>query len=105
MSYFGIGLHVIIAIGFAIHAVHTRQNIYWLFILFAFPLLGSLVYFFAVCLPAMRQSRGRRRGAGAPAGAPPHGAAPGRAWGGARAVFERAPTVQHRMRLGAALLQ
>src|ERR1700754_1714401 len=101
MSYFGIGLHVIIAIGFAIHAVHTRQNIYWLFILFAFPLLGSLVYFFAVCLPAMRQSRGGY----AASRAISQLVDPDRALREARADFERAPTVQHRMRLGAALLQ
>jgi hypothetical protein len=101
MSFFGIGLHIIIAIGFAIHAVHTRQNIYWLFILFAFPLLGSLVYFFAVCLPGMRQSRGGY----AASRAISQLVDPDRALREARADFDRAPTVQHRMRLGAALLE
>ena len=33
---------------------------YWLLILFAFPLFGSVVYFFAIYLPALRQSRGAR---------------------------------------------
>jgi hypothetical protein len=101
MSYFGIGLHVIIAICFAVHAVHTRQNIYWLFILFAFPLLGSLVYFFAVCLPSLRQSRGGY----AASRAISQLVDPDRALREARVDFERAPTVQHRMRLGAALLE
>ena len=57
MRYLGIGFHVIVAIYFAVHAVRTRQNIYWLLILFAFPMLGSVVYFFAIYLPNLRQSR------------------------------------------------
>ncbi|MFC0398830.1 tetratricopeptide repeat protein [Paraburkholderia rhizosphaerae] len=100
MSYFGIGLHVIIAICLAVHAVHTRQNIYWLFILFIFPLLGSVVYFFAVLLPGLRQSRGGY----AASRAISQFVDPDRALREARAEFDRAPTVQHRMRFGAALL-
>ena len=45
MPYLGAGAHIIIAIFFAIHAVRTGQNNYWLFILLAFPFLGSVVYF------------------------------------------------------------
>jgi len=41
MPYFGIGLHVIVAIYFAVHAIRSRQNFYWLFILFAFPMVTS----------------------------------------------------------------
>ena len=38
MPFAGIGLHVILAVLCAIHAVRTRQNAYWLFILFAFAI-------------------------------------------------------------------
>ncbi|SIT35698.1 Tetratricopeptide TPR_4 [Paraburkholderia ribeironis] len=100
MRFFGIGLHVIIAIFFAVHAVRTRQGMYWLFILFVFPMLGSIVYLFAVYLPSLRQSRGAR----AAAQAITQFVDPNRAVREARVNFDRAPTVQHRMRLGEALL-
>jgi hypothetical protein len=100
MSFFGIGLHVIVALCFAVHAIRTRQNLYWIFILFVFPLLGSLVYLFAVLLPSLRQSRGGY----AAARAISQLVDPDRALREARIEFDRAPTVQHRMRLGAALL-
>jgi hypothetical protein len=99
MPYFGIGLHVIIAICFAVHAVRTGQGLYWLFILFAFPMLGSLVYLFAIYLPSLRHSRGGR----AATQAISQFVDPNRAVREARADFDRAPTVQHRMRLGEAL--
>jgi hypothetical protein len=98
--FFGIGLHVIIAIYFAVHAVRNQQSIYWLFILFAFPMLGSVVYLFAVYLPSFRQSRGARVATQAITQfVDPH-----RAVREARAAFDRSPTVQHRLRLGDALL-
>jgi hypothetical protein len=100
MRYLGIGFHVIVAIYFAVHAVRTRQNIYWLLILFAFPMLGSVVYFFAIYLPNLRQSRGARSAARTITRL----VDPDRAVRGARSDFDRAPTVEHRMRLGAALL-
>ncbi len=53
----GIGLHVVIAILFAIHAIRSGQDRYWLFILFVFPLLGSLVYGVAIWLPSVRHTR------------------------------------------------
>jgi len=61
MPMFGIGLHVLVAVLFAIHAVRNNQPLYWLFILFFFPLLGSIVYGVAVWLPEMRSHRGVRR--------------------------------------------
>lgn len=96
----GIGLHVIVAIFFAVHAVRTHQNMYWLLLLFVFPGLGSIVYFFAVYLPGLRQSRGAR----AASRAIQQIVDPHRAVRDAREAFDRAPTVDHRMRLGAALL-
>ncbi len=82
------------------HAVRTQQNMYWLLILFLFPGLGSLVYFFVIYLPALRQSRGAR----AATRAISQLVDPNRAVREARTDFDRAPTVAHRMRLGAALL-
>lgn len=56
MPILGLGLHVIVALFFAVHAMRSHQDRYWLFILFAFPLLGSIVYGLAIWLPAARQS-------------------------------------------------
>ncbi|SDB92314.1 tetratricopeptide repeat protein [Paraburkholderia lycopersici] len=100
MRIFGISLYVIIALLFAVHAVRTQQNMYWLLILFLFPGLGSLVYFFVIYLPTLRQSRGAR----ATTKAFSQLVDPNRAVREARIDFDRAPTVAHRMRLGAALL-
>jgi hypothetical protein len=101
MPFAGIGLHVAIAILCAIHAVRTRQQMYWLFILFAFPLLGSLVYVFAVYLPNSRLERGAMKAVSAAVKAMD----PTREVREARAAFEEAPTAQHQMRLAAALLE
>lgn len=100
MPIFGISLHVIVALFFAVHAVRTQQNMYWLLILFLFPAIGSAVYFFAIYLPSLRQSRGAR----AATRAITQIVDPNRAVREARVNFDRAPTVAHRMRLAAALL-
>lgn len=54
MPFIGVGLSTVIAIFFAVHAIRTQQDRYWLYILFIFPFLGSLVYFFAIFLPEIR---------------------------------------------------
>jgi hypothetical protein len=100
MPVLGLGLHAIIALFFAIHVVRSRQNMYWLFILFAFPLLGSIVYFFSIYLPDVRHSRGAR----AATRAVIRLIDPNRAVREARNDLDRAPTVEHRLRLGEALL-
>ncbi len=100
MPFAGLGLHVVLALICAIHVVRTRQQLYWLFILFAFPLLGSLVYFFAIYLPNSRIERGALKAVSAAAKA----IDPTREVREARAVFEEAPTAQNQMRLAAALL-
>ena len=100
MRIFGISLYVIIALFFAVHAVRTQQNMYWMLILFLFPGLGSAVYFFVIYLPSLRQSRGAR----AATRAISQLVDPNRAVREARTDFDRAPTVAHRMRLAAALL-
>ncbi|GGY88109.1 tetratricopeptide repeat protein [Pseudoduganella plicata] len=101
MPFLGIGLHVLVAIFFAVHAVRSRQQMYWLMILFAFPLLGSVVYFFGVYLPASRLQHGARKVVA--------GAArvldPTRELRAAQEAFDFTPTAQHRMRLAAAQLE
>jgi hypothetical protein len=95
------GLHIIIALFFAVHAVRGNQNMYWLLILFMFPLLGSAVYFFAIYLPDMRTSR-HARAAGR---AVTRLIDPGRAVRQAQDALDLAPTMQNQLRLGQALLQ
>ncbi|HBO38012.1 MAG TPA: hypothetical protein DD638_05065 [Pasteurellaceae bacterium] len=53
---FIVAVNFLIAIFFAVHAVKTEQDRYWLFIMFSFPFLGSAVYFFTVFLPSFRDS-------------------------------------------------
>jgi hypothetical protein len=65
MPFIGLGLHVLVALFFAVHVVRTHQNIYWLFILFAFPMLGSIVYFLTIYLPSSKLER--QAGAPSPA--------------------------------------
>lgn len=100
MPILGLGLHVVLALICAYHAVRTGQQLFWLFILFSFPLLGSLVYFFAVYLPNSRLERGAFKAVSAAARA----LDPGKAVRTARAAFDEAPTAQNQMRLAAALL-
>lgn len=61
MPIAGLGLHVLIAIYFAAHALRTGQDRYWLWILFAFPLLGSAVYALSIWWPMARHSREGRQ--------------------------------------------
>lgn len=100
MPFVGLGLHILVAIFFAIHVVRSGQQMYWLIILFSFPLLGSIVYFFAIYLPDSRLDRGARQAVAIAAKA----LDPGRELREARAAFDYTPTAQHQMRLAAALL-
>lgn len=101
MPIFGLGLHLIVAIFFAVHAVRTGRPMFWLLILFAFPLLGSIVYFAAVFLPNSRLER-QARVAGH---ALQKTLDPGRAVRESRAAFDLTPTAHNQMRLAAALLE
>jgi hypothetical protein len=64
ISIYGVGVHMIIAVFFAIHAMRRGQQMYWLWILFVFPFLGSVVYFFAMYLPNTRMEHNMRSGVG-----------------------------------------
>jgi hypothetical protein len=61
MPVLGIGLHIIIALFFAMHVIKTKQNNYWLMVLFAFPGLGSIIYGVMIWLPDARNSRQGRQ--------------------------------------------
>ncbi len=100
MPFVGLGLHFFIALFFAVHAVRTGRPIYWLFILFSFPLLGSLVYLLVEYLPGSRLNRN----VGVAARTLARSLNPGRELRAARHAFDLSPTVQNRMRLGQALL-
>jgi hypothetical protein len=100
MPIFGLAIHIVIAIFFAIHAIRTGRELYWLLILFMFPLLGSIVYFAAVYLPQSRLQHGARK-AGA---AIQKSLDPGRELREAEQAFDLAPTAHNQMRLAAALL-
>ena len=56
-------LDIAIAIFFAVHAVRTGRQMYWIMILIIAPFLGSLIYFFAEYLPEMRHSTVARKSA------------------------------------------
>jgi hypothetical protein len=98
MPIFGLGIHVIIAIFFAIHAVRNGRELYWLIILFSFPLFGSVVYFFVVFLPSSKLQHGLRK-----AGTVVQKSLdPNRELREAQQAFDLTPTAQNQMRLAAA---
>ncbi|MEJ8859486.1 hypothetical protein WKW79_33320 [Variovorax robiniae] len=101
MPFAGLGLHVLLALFCAFHVVRTGRQLYWLFILFAFPVLGSVVYFLMVYVPDSRLRRGARKAVTATARA----IDPMKEVRLARADFEQMPTAQNQMRLASALLE
>jgi hypothetical protein len=100
MPIAGLGLHILVAIFFAVHALRSGQHMYWLIILFMFPLLGSIVYFLAIFLPSSRIERGAKSVVKAAVRA----LDPTRELRETRDAFEYTPTAQNQMRLAAALL-
>ena len=101
MPVFGLGVHMLIALFFAIHAMRTGQQMYWLIILFSFPLLGSIVYFAVIYLPDSRLDRGIRKATVAARNV----LDPGRELRDAERAFELTPTAQNQLRLANALLE
>lgn len=101
MPVIGIGLHLLVALYFAVHAVRSGQNMYWLLILFSFPLLGSLVYFFAVYVSDTRLQYVSRKALSSASKA----LDPTRELREARAAYDYSPTAESRIRLATALLE
>ncbi len=93
------GLHIIIALFFAIHALRTGRPIYWLFILFSFPGLGSIVYFFVEYLPSNKLNRSVQQVSKSALKL----LDPSRELRDAEEAFDLTPTVQNRIRLASAL--
>jgi hypothetical protein len=100
MPIVGLGLHFLIALFFAVHALRNGRQMYWLLILFSFPVLGSLAYFVAEYLPASRLQRQGRIATRALQKT----IDPGRDVREARRAFDLTPTAHNQMRLAAALL-
>lgn len=100
MPFMGIGIHILIALFFAVHAMRNGREMYWLMILFAFPLLGSVVYFFAVFLPDHRLHNGIRRVTDAAV----RTLDPGKELRDAEQAFDMTPTAQNQMRVADAFL-
>lgn len=101
MPIFGIGLHVLVALFFAVHVIRSGQQMYWLMILFMFPLLGSIVYFLAIYLPDSKLDHGARKIVAVAA----KSLDPGRELREAREAFDYTPTAQNQMRLASAQLE
>ncbi|HVV34718.1 MAG TPA: tetratricopeptide repeat protein [Vitreimonas sp.] len=81
-----------------IHAVRTGQQMYWLWILVIAPLLGPLIYFFAVLVPEFaggRTARGVSRAA-------TQVLDPERDYRAAQRALDDTPTVGNRMRVAQA---
>jgi hypothetical protein len=100
MPIVGLGLHFLIALFFAVHALRNGRQMYWLLVLFSFPVLGSLAYFVAEYLPASRLQRQGRIATRALQKT----IDPGRDVREARRAFDLTPTAHNQMRLAAALL-
>jgi len=101
MVIFGLGIHIFVAIFFAIHAMRTGREIYWLVILFMFPMLGSIVYFVAIYLPGSRLPFDMRK---VTAAAIQH-IDPQKELREAEVAFDLTSTAQNQMRLANALLE
>ena len=81
-----------------IHAVRTGQQMYWLLILAIAPLLGPLVYFFAVMMPDLAGGR-TARGVGR---ATMQALDPERDYRNAQRALEDTPTIGNRMKIAQA---
>ncbi|NHZ32751.1 hypothetical protein F0185_03985 [Massilia sp. CCM 8692] len=101
MPILGVGLHILVALYFAVHVVRSRRELYWLLILFSFPLLGSVVYFFAIYLPQSRLDQTLTRAGRSVLST----LDPGRAVRDVRDAFELTPTAHNQTRLASAMLE
>jgi hypothetical protein len=100
MPIFGLAVHFLIALFFAVHAVRSGRELYWLILLFSFPLLGSLVYFVAIYLPQSRLDRTVSKVGRVVVDK----LNPGRAMREAQNAFDLAPTAHNQTRLAKAML-
>lgn len=100
MMPFLIGLSVLIAIYFSIHVYRTGREYYWIGLMLGAPFLGSLIYFLAVYLPEMRESRlGHQVESKLRKTLNPH-----KALQDAEKAYKATPTVQNQLLLAKALV-
>jgi hypothetical protein len=59
MLFYIIG--IALSIPLIVHVIKTGRNTVWVFVLLAFPLIGSAVYFFVEILPDLKNSRTSQR--------------------------------------------
>ncbi len=100
MPILGLGLHFLVALFFAVHVVRSGRELYWLILLFSFPILGSLVYFLAVYLPQSRL----QRTLGKAGEVVRDKLDPGRALREAQNAFDLTPTAHNQTTLARAML-
>ncbi|MFA7263909.1 MAG: tetratricopeptide repeat protein [Caulobacter sp.] len=92
------GLSYLLAIAMCIHVVRTGRPMYWMFILLAFPGVGSLIYILTSVLPdLMGGPTARRFGRVARQALDPE-----REYRAAQAAVDDSPTAGARMRMAAA---
>lgn len=100
MPALGLAVHFLIALYFAVHAIRSGREMYWLFVLFSMPGVGSLVYFFAIYLPQSRLDRTINKAGTAVL----RSLDPGRDVRDAQNAFDLTPTAHNQTRLAAAML-
>jgi len=85
-------------VGACVHVVRSGQNMYWLWIIIAFPGIGLLIYVAAILAPEWLGGSTARRMSQAASQA----LDPGRAYREAKAAYDDTPTVQNAMKLAEA---
>jgi len=94
----GLVLSLLFSVLLCVHAVRTRQEMFWLFIILLFQPLGGLVYLIAIVLPGLfRGTAVRKLGQ-----ATRETLDPMRGYRDAKAAYDLTPTVHNQMRLAAA---
>jgi hypothetical protein len=93
-----LGLSFLISVALCVHVVRTGQQMYWLWILLAFPGIGATVYVVAIIAPAWFGGRtAQKMGQAARKAIDPQ-----REYREAARAVEDAPTVTNRVRLAVA---
>jgi hypothetical protein len=94
----GFGLSLILSIALCVHVVRTHREMYWLWIILAFPFVGALIYFVAIVLPELTGGKTAR----VIGTAARDTLDPDRDYRRAKAAYQDSATVANAIRLGAA---
>ncbi len=85
----------------AVHALRNGQPMYWVFILFGLPFIGSILYFLVVLLPGSRLQHNAHKAIRQAT----EKMDPGKALREAQSAYDFTPTAQNQTRLALALLE